>query len=78
MQINNASWIDWTLQEPSENEAGFVIFFNRVTCKYWMQFGTVVTGQFWYDNVPIAWQRKPRLPQECREHNVKVDELQAR
>jgi hypothetical protein len=56
-------WIKWVDKQPREGEAGYVIFYNRVGGKCWMNKGSIVIDPYWDDNVPVLWAPKPEMPE---------------
>jgi hypothetical protein len=54
-------WYRWEERAPRKDEAGWVIFKDKLNGRVWIQSGTVVEGEFW-NYQPIAWQLKPVLP----------------
>ena len=56
-------WIDWRERKPDEDEAGFVLFLNTVTMQQFVQVGSIITGPFWFDFLPLAWMPYPNAPE---------------
>lgn len=69
-------WIRWSERPPTEDEASFVIFYNRLIRRYEMQIGTVVPGPYWYDLEPVAWMPMPQMPGEFLDNKFIKGETQ--
>lgn len=64
-------WIMWNERAPeSDEDTQLVLFRNFITGKYWINYGTVVTGMFWYDEEPIAWLPRINVEELKKELNL--------